>query len=244
MPARWQIVDNARIKRSMKALARPPLRTLPEQIAAQLAQEIVEQSLKPGERLKELELCEQFRVSRAPIREALRLLESRGLVQIAARRGVRVTQLSAQEVDELYEIRASLLGLAARRVATRRDAQFLGAAKSLAQRLRQFVSHPAYGKYFEATYSLSNLIADAAQSPRLSALVHSFSQQVARYTRLSLQTPERRRKSLHNWERLLKALEASQPEAAEVAMRDLVFGSRDTVRAALEKKPGGLRLVD
>lgn len=235
----------AQSDRAPRPRARTPLRTLPEQIAEQLAREIVEQGLKPGERLKELELCEQFRVSRAPIREALRLLESRGLVQIAARRGVRVTQLSAQEVDELYEIRASLLGLAARRVAARRDAQFLGAARSLVQRLRQCVSQPAYGKYFEATYALSNLIADAAQSPRLSALVRSFSQQVARYTRLSLQAPERRRKSLHNWERLLKALEASQSEAAEAAMRDLVFGSRDTVRAALEKKkPGGLRLVD
>lgn len=223
---------------------RPPLRTLPEQVAEQLAQEIVEQTLKPGARLKEVELCEQFGVSRAPIREALRLLESRGLVRIEARRGVRVTQLSAQEVDDLYEIRASLLGLAARRVAARRGAAFLEAARSLAQRLRQFAPHPAYGKYFEVTYALSNLIADAAESPRLSALVHSFSQQVARYTRMSLQAPERRRRSLHNWERLLKAIEASQPPAAEAAMRDLVFGSRDTVRAALDrKKAGRLRLV-
>ena len=231
--------------RALPRQTRPPLRTLPEQIAEQLAQEIVDQTLRPGQRLKEVELCEQFRVSRAPIREALRLLESRGLVQIAARRGVRVTQLSAQEVDDLYEIRASLLGLAARRVAARRDVQFLPSARPFVQRLRQFASHPAYGKYFEATYGLSNLVAQTAGSPRLSGLVHSFSQQVARYTRLSLQTVERRRKSLHNWERLVKAIEAGQPEAAESAMRDLVFGSRDTVRATLDKKKTGrLRLVD
>lgn len=223
---------------------RPPLRTLPEQIAEQLAQEIVDQTLKGGQRLKEVELCAQFRVSRAPVREALRLLESRDLVQITPRRGVRVTRLSAQEVDDLYEIRASLLGLAARRVATRRNGEFLGQARSLVRRLRQFSSHPAYGKYFDAAYGLSKLVAEAAECPRLTALVQSFSQQVARYTRLSLQTVERRRKSQHNWERLLKAIEARQPQAAEAAMHDLVFGSRDAVRAILEKnKNGRLRLV-
>jgi DNA-binding GntR family transcriptional regulator len=223
---------------------RAPLRTLPEQITEQLAREVVDQTLRPGQRLKEIELCEQFRVSRAPVREALRLLESRGLVRITPRRGVHVTQLSAQEVDDLYEIRAALLGLAARRVALRRDEQFLVAAQSLAQRLRQFASRPAYGKYFDAAYGLSNLIAQAAGSPRLSALVFSFSEQVARYTRLSLHDTERRRRSLHNWERLVKAIEAREAAAAEAAMRDLVFGSREAVRAALDrKKPGRLRLV-
>lgn len=231
--------------RTLRPPSRPRLLTLPEQIAEQLAQEIVDQTLRPGQRLKEVELCGQFRVSRAPIREALRLLESRGLVQIASRRGVRVTQLSAQEVDDLYEIRASLLGLAARRVAARRDDRFLGLARSFVQRLRQFASHPAYGKYFAAAYGLSNLIAETAGSPRLTALVFSFSQQVARYTRLSLQSVERRRKSLQNWERLVKAIEARQPELAESSMRVLVFGSRDRVRATLEKKQTGeLRLVD
>ncbi len=236
-------VQPAQDDRTLQRPARPRLLTLPEQIAEQLAQEIVDQTLKPGERLKEVALCGQFRVSRAPIREALRLLESRGLVQIASRRGVRVTQLSAQEVDDLYEIRASLLGLAARRVALRRDGQFLAAASALVQRLRQFASHPAYGRYFDATYALSNLIAQAAGSPRLAALVFSFSQQVARYTRLSLQAVERRRKSLQLWERLARAIEARQPDAAEAAMRDLVFGSRDRVRATL-KKAGDLRVVD
>ena len=99
---------------------RTRLLTLPEQIAEQLARDIVSQALAPGQRLKEIELSTRFDASRAPIREALRLLELRGLVQIESRRGVTVTQLSAAEVDDLYEIRASLLGLAARRVALRR----------------------------------------------------------------------------------------------------------------------------
>jgi DNA-binding GntR family transcriptional regulator len=145
----------------------------------QLAQDIVSQTLVPGQRLKEMELANQFGASRAPIREALRLLELRGLVQIAARRGVSVTQLSAVEVDDLYEIRASLLGLAARRVALTGDEEFLARAEARLQSLRQYASTPLYGKYFEATYELSNLIGPAAGSARLFSLIRSRSRSPA-----------------------------------------------------------------
>lgn len=222
--------DSAKQTRKKPAKVRTRLLTLPEQIAEQLAQDIVSQALLPGQRLKELELAQQFGASRAPIREALRLLELRGLVQIESRRGVSVTQLSAAEVDDLYEIRASLLGLAARRVALTRNEQFLSAAKAILQRLKQHSSLPSYGKYFEATYELSNLIGQAAGSPRLFSLIASFSQQVARYTRLSLHEPVRRKQSLQNWQRLIKAIEARDAETAEHVQKELVFGSRDKVR--------------
>lgn len=219
-----------------KGKGRTKLLTLPEQIAEQLAQDIVNQTLAPGQRLKEMELSAQFGASRSPIREALRLLELRGLVRIESRRGVSVTQLSASEVDDLYEIRASLLGVAARRVALSRDEQFLAAAKDILQRLKHYATLPLYGEYFEATYEMSNLIGDAAGSPRLFSLITSFSQQVARYTRLSLQSTDRRKHSLHNWQRLIKAIEAKDADLAEQVQKELVFGSRDRVRGIVAQQ--------
>ncbi len=225
----------ARAGPARKPKDRPRLLTLPEQIAEQLASDIVSQALEPGQRLKETELSRQFGASRAPIREALRLLELRGLAQITPRRGVRVTKLSATEVDDLYEIRASLLALAARRVALSRSDRFLADANACLQRMRKHASGTAYGRYFEATYQLSNLIAGAAGSQTLFNLISSFSQQVARYTRLSLQSPQRRRQSVQNWGRLLAAIEARQAAAAEDLQRTLVFGSRNEVRAIIER---------
>jgi DNA-binding GntR family transcriptional regulator len=215
---------------------RSPLLTLPEQIAERLAANIVSQVLAPGQRLREMELAAQFGASRAPIREALRLLELRGLVQIRARRGVNVTQLSASEVDNLYEIRASLLGVAARRVALCRDDKFLRAANMLLKRLSDAVGDSDGGRYFEATYELSNLIAETSGNPRLFALISSFSQQVARYTRMSLQSATRRKQSIRNWRRLIKAIEDGAPELAEQVQKELVFGSRDCVRKILEQQ--------
>lgn len=216
-------------------VARARLLTLPEQIAEGLAADIVSQVLAPGQRLKEQELSAQFGASRASIREALRLLELRGLVQIKARRGVSVTWLSATEVDDLYEIRASLLGLAARRVAGCRDERFLVMARAHLESMDASLSDLTGEAYFQATYELSNLIAETAGNPRLFQLISSFSQQVARYTRMSLQTSTRRKQSFRNWQRLVKAIEAQNPDIAEEVQKALVFGSRDQVRKLVQE---------
>src|SRR5689334_1530827 len=115
-------------------LGAPAFPTLSEQLAKRIADEILNERFVPGQRLKEVDLAATFGVSRASIREALRQLEAQGLVQIEPRRGARVTLLSADEVDDLYEIRASLLAVAARRVATHRDSTFLSTANILLER--------------------------------------------------------------------------------------------------------------
>src|SRR4051812_14694839 len=91
--------------------------TLPLQIADRIGAAIVEDQFGPGERLKEVDLAAAFGVSRASVREALRILENRGLVRILPQRGAQVTLLSREELEELFEIRAALLGLAARHAA-------------------------------------------------------------------------------------------------------------------------------
>lgn len=70
--------------------------------------------IKPGERLRQETIASVFEVSRLPVREALKALESEGLVISAPRRGFVVTQLDAEDVDELYDLRALLEGEAVR----------------------------------------------------------------------------------------------------------------------------------
>jgi len=214
--------------------ARTPLfLTLSEQLAQRIADEILEERFAPGSRLKEVELASAYGVSRASIREALRLVENRGLVRIEPRRGARVTWLSAEEVDDLYEIRASLLSLAARRVAASADPALLREARALLARAVEHASDASHGRYFDAVYALSRLIAQGGGSKRLASLILSFSQQVARYTRLSLRGVERRRRSLQGWKRLIRAIELGDATAAEEAMRQLVIGSQEAIREIL-----------
>jgi DNA-binding GntR family transcriptional regulator len=215
------------------ALRMPVFPTLSEQLAKRIADEILNEHFWPGQRLKEVDLALAFGVSRASIREALRQLEVQGLVQIEPRRGARVTQLSADEVDDLYEIRASLLAVASRRVALTRDAAFLAKARTLLARIAEHAPESMHARYFDAVYAMSQLIAESAKSERLATLISSFSRQVARYTRLSLSTLERRKKSAQGWKRLIVAIDAGDPKKAEEEMRRLVTGSQETIREML-----------
>src|SRR6202453_1746248 len=95
-------------------------RTLPEQVAEELGAEIVAGRRKSGERLIELELAQHFGLRRGPIREAIRILERRRLVDFNPRRGAYVRPLSLKSVADLFDVRIALSLLAARTMATAR----------------------------------------------------------------------------------------------------------------------------
>ena len=88
-------------------------RTLAAPIAERLRERIIEGELKPGARLNERLLCEQLRVSRTPLREALRRLAHDGLVTLVPNRGAFVSEMSKQWVRESFEIMGALEALAA-----------------------------------------------------------------------------------------------------------------------------------
>ena len=94
---------------------------LPEQIAEVLADEIIERKLSPGSKLPEPALAERFGTSRAPIREALYLLDQAGLVERTPRRGTVVKAYSRREIEELYQVRITLERLALERICKEPD---------------------------------------------------------------------------------------------------------------------------
>lgn len=95
-----------------------PLR---DKVAEEIRAAILSGHFKPGDRLVEDRLAEEFAVSRNPIREAIRTLASEGLIEVTARRGAVVASLSAQEAQELLEVRATLEAANARLAARRQD---------------------------------------------------------------------------------------------------------------------------
>jgi len=80
----------------------------PETIAAELRTELMAGTLRPGSQLPQVALAERFRVSRIPIRDALRILAGEGLVEIEANRGAKAITLTLTEVQELYDLRVLL----------------------------------------------------------------------------------------------------------------------------------------
>lgn len=111
--------------------AHAPLR---DKVAEAIRAAILAGRFRPGERLIEDRLADEFGVSRNPIREAIRTLASEGLVEVTARRGAMVAVLSPDEADELLEVRATLEAANARLAARRRDAAILAEIKDILRR--------------------------------------------------------------------------------------------------------------
>ncbi len=97
--------------------------TLHEEVTNRLRDMIVESQLKPGERIQEMELAQQLRVSRTPIREALKVLTSEGLVELLPLRGAIVKSFSAKDARDMLDVIALLEEYAGRRACDARDEQ-------------------------------------------------------------------------------------------------------------------------
>ncbi|MBA3739494.1 MAG: GntR family transcriptional regulator, partial [Actinobacteria bacterium] len=89
-------------------LDRPEVQSVEEVVTTTLRDAILSGELRPGDRLLQEQLAEQLRVSRIPLRDALRRLEAEGLVTMGPRRGAEVASLTTADVSEIYEIRIAL----------------------------------------------------------------------------------------------------------------------------------------
>ena len=210
--------------------------SLPEQIAERIGNAIIRGGYEPGARIQEQEVADQFQVSRGPVREALRILERDGLVQINARRGAQVTQLDVDEVNDLFEVRASLLGLAARLAAERRDPQLIARMRASLERLAEVARKADADAYASAVYRHNIMLAEGSGNPFVHRMVASLSHQTLRYSRLGLSTPKRRTESLRNWRLLLNAIQGRKPKVAQAAAESLVRASRDSAVQLLRKE--------
>lgn len=191
-----------------------PTLTVPEQIAARVGERILDGRLKPGERIAEQELADEFQVSRGPVREAIRILEREGLVTLLARRGAIVTELTAQELTELLDIRAGLFEVAVRRLMDLLNPELVSLMRDGTERLQLLAQNPDSGEaYAETTYRLLILVARLTGNQRLQRMLTSISLQTLRYSKLGLASLERRQRSAKLWQQAVQALEAGDVEA-------------------------------
>ncbi|UCM88177.1 GntR family transcriptional regulator [Streptomyces marincola] len=109
---------------------RSPLR---EQVREELRSRINEGVIKPGERIYEHLVASELGVSRNPVREAIRMLESEGLVVVEPRRGVLVRRFDPRDVEDLFDVREAMEVLAARLAARRRGAEDLDRLRQLTE---------------------------------------------------------------------------------------------------------------
>ena len=184
---------------------------------------ILQRQFDAGVRLRPEQIASDIGVSRMPVREALRLLEAEGLVTTLPNRGVVVSTLTADEVVELIEIRASLEGLAARLGTAHADEDALSDIEHLVGRMRRSEDDPLlWIERHDAVHARLNDLCRRQHLCRLAAQVRS---QVQPYLLLyTASTPAAAREG-HRHDVILEAMRAGDAAAADQAMREHILAN-------------------
>lgn len=201
-------------------------------IAAQLRTRIIQGDLVPGTRIVQEDVAAEFGVSRLPIREAFRSLESAGLVTLVASTGAWVSSLGTEESREVYLMRERLEPLLLGLSVPKHSPSSLA---DCAEALRAVSTAESNGDFLVADREFHRALMSRANSPRLQSMVDHLWNLTHYYRRLLLELHgiERRDDILDEHRMLLRAVEDGDVESAEALM---AFHIRHT-RQIIEQRP-------
>ncbi len=215
--------------------AHPPLgRNAGAGAADLIRQAIIDGRVAPGQRLKEEELAQQLGISRTPVREALLVLQTEGLVEASPNRGATVRSYELSDLEDMYELRALLEGNAARWAATRIDAGGLQRLRESCARFEKLVAGSNVNELVAENALFHDTILAAAGSERLAGMVRQVIATPLVYKSYIWYSPEQAAASYHYHRQLTNALERRDPSRAEFIMREHVYEARDVLAHHME----------
>jgi DNA-binding GntR family transcriptional regulator len=204
--------------------------SLHDEVAAQLRERIFAGELAPGSFLDEVRLAEQMKISRTPLREALKVLTAEGLVRHEPRRGCFVNEVTAQDLDEIFPVIALLEGRCAHEAALHATDADLEVLEQLHQKLAKHAKARRITEYYEANYAIHEAIIRLAGNRWLASVIGDL-RKIVKLARLQqLHAPGRLDQSLSEHLAVFAALKARDGEGAEAAMRTHLQRQRDALR--------------
>lgn len=217
----------------------PERSTLSERVFHTLKEAIVAGELPQGSKVTEDELAKQYGISRGPLREAIRRLESLRLLVRVPRAGMRVITLTSEMMEEIYTIREALEGMSARLAATRMSDGEIEELRQLLNKHESNIKRSEGKEYFqrEGDLDFHFCIARASNNKWLMQLLSNELYQLLRMCRhRSSQTPERPIKALNEHKQIVEAIAQKDPELAEILMRRHISGAWKIVQEIMEKE--------
>lgn len=198
--------------------------TLGEAAYQAIREAIMNNQMKPGERVSEYMVAQWLDISRTPAREGLRRLESEGLLASHPKRGLMVADFDETAVHELYaarEILESMVAGLAARLAT--DAE-ISALQHMLERESTLTMSPA--KMFEHNIEFHKMVAQSARNRYLTKFLHSLSDTLSAHRRVStLVSPQRRDEVLRDHRDLVEAIARHDEQAARAAAQKHIQGA-------------------
>jgi DNA-binding GntR family transcriptional regulator len=212
--------------------------SLRENIYKNIRDDIMQGKLLPGQRLVESMLVERFKVSRSPIREALRRLESEGMITFEHNKGITVSRLSGQEIEEIYNLRWLLESyathLSAER-ATRNDVTYL---KNLNSKLKTAAKNYDLMSWIHNNVLFHDFLSENSGNGNLTQVLSTIKRRVYRYHYMIIRIPGHFKTYLDQHEGILRACENNDGKSAERYMKAHLQTIKRVLIDYLDKFPG------
>ena len=204
------------------------------EVARAFSDYIVFLKWEPGKRLIEENLCAEFGVSRSPVREAFHILEADGLIIRTARRGVRVTPMSQQDLAEVYKCRAVLEGLAASEAAKVADDATLAQLQALWMKMNSAMAAGKVLNFFNHNVAFTRGVHAASGNATLMRVVAGIEKQALRYRYFAhRRSHEMLELSLKGHGDVLEALIARKPALAQRRAIHLINYAHEVISRTL-----------
>lgn len=194
-------------------------RPLYEDVAERLREQIFAHELAPGSWLDEQSLALQFGISRTPMREAIKVLASEGLVTTKMNKGAYVTEVDRRDLEQIFTVLSLLEGQAAKETALKATEDQLTALDNLHHRLEKAAADRDIEQFFEINVKFHDMIQDIAGNKWMNGVIVDLRKVLKLQRRDSLSRSGRLLSSLTEHREILQAILKRDGVAAELAMR-------------------------
>jgi DNA-binding GntR family transcriptional regulator len=195
-------------------------RSLHDELVERLRDMVTDGELKPGDKVPEQALCDRFGVSRTPLREALKVLASEGLMQITPGRGTRVAALSESEIDELFPVLGALEGLAGSLAVERMTPGDLAELRALHDQMMGHFRQRRQAPYLRLNRAIHEKIFAIAGNAALFELYRQLLVRVHSLRFVVKKTAAQWSRAVKDHERVMAAFTARDGERVAAILRD------------------------
>jgi DNA-binding GntR family transcriptional regulator len=210
-------------------------RTMTDFVYDQLKAAIVELRIPPGERLREATIAQGLSVSKTPVREALGRLEQDGLVELSSFKSAAVTEYTAQDLREIYELREIIEGAAARSAAESMSEKGLADLGRIATECVRLDEEGGGPELVRLISEFDTVLFEEVSNRRIRAILDNLGAHLTRIGLLTAEIPGRNAASVREHAQIYAAIERRDPEAAEWFMRQHIRSVRDDQLRALTR---------
>jgi DNA-binding GntR family transcriptional regulator len=215
-----------------------PRSALHAQVTQRLRQMLVEGRIAPGAKLNERELAEVLRVSRTPLREAIKMLAAEGLVELVPNRGAIAVSLNENDVRNTFEVMAGLEALSGELAAQRITEEELAEIRAMQFEMMAAYTRRDLSNYYRINALIHKAINAAAKNPVLTATYNQVNARLQAVRFRSNQNGDKWERAAKEHEQMVDALAAHDSGAMREVLLSHLFRKRDVVLEQLRRDAG------